>query len=90
MRWDLLFDAMGGGFRGPTLVLNLQRIETYLRALLYTRSQFGRVSLIDTYGGCGRGVVGVRSIKLRWSYCWLLFRLLLILGLPLGMENLKV
>ena len=48
---------------------------------LYTQSS-GRVSLIDTYGGCGRVVVGVRSIKLRWSYCWLQFRLLLILGLP--------
>ncbi len=44
---------------------------------LYTQSS-GRVSLIDTYGGCGRVVVGVRSIKLRCPASVLQFRLLLI------------
>ena len=44
---------------------------------LHTQSS-GRVSLIDTYGGCGRIVVGVRSIKLRCPASVLQFRLLLI------------
>ncbi len=71
MRWE-------GASEGRLLTYSTNASKTCLRALLYTHSLSGRVSLIDTYGGCGRVVVGVRSIKLRCPASVFQFRLLLI------------
>ncbi len=65
VRWRFLFDSVGGGLRDGRLCTESKpsHRKRVFASLLLPLSLYRRAYLIDTYGGCGRVVVGVSSIK---------------------------